>query len=668
MRHWGRVHTRFALVYAVLIVIGRLTRWSENDIALWWPASGAAVLWALYAGRGRPLAVCAVAVVLLAGAGNAFTGLDPLASPWFGLANGAIALGAALASQVWARHVRTWTAGRPALRTPQDLVHLLVAGAGGVALSVPPMLVAFLGLDLDRSDNFVLEWITRNLIGVLAVSAPWLAWVDRDTQRVIAVPGDSRRPHRLWEGIFLVVLTAVAVVQVFVVNKDLPLVFLVIAASVWAGARFSPVFASMHAVAAVIGAALLLAAGAGGPLAMQDSFRAVIVIQAMGLVALVVSLFLALSAQERDLVSVSLRETEREARDRAELLATMTESMVDGLVVVDDRGRARVVNEAALALGADAWTRAAFKGLEDGGRFQRLDGTPLAPDEHPARRAFAEDTTTSVDLIHVDPGTAKKCIVFVSAATVGVGAGRAERLAVVLLRDVTARHRQLSQLQTFAGVVAHDLQNPLFASKGWAEVVSEGLHASDGVGPQVHDALRRTISSLTRAQLLVDDLLGFTRASTDSVELQSVDLDTLVEAEMAELRVRFGRPEAVLEKGDLGAVRMDPTSARQVFANLLGNSLKYAATDCTPRIDINVTRNGDGVRIDVSDNGPGIPEAHQQQIFEPFHRVHPDLPGTGLGLAICAQAMERHGGSICAHDGPGGVGVTFSLHLPPPPR
>jgi signal transduction histidine kinase len=236
---------------------------------------------------------------------------------------------------------------------------------------------------------------------------------------------------------------------------------------------------------------------------------------------------------------------------------------------------------------------------------------------------------------------------------------------VLLLRDVTVRHRQLSQLQAFAGVVAHDLQNPLFASKGWAEVAAEGLgDAPEGVGPHVREALRRTISSLGRAQLLVNDLLGFTRASTETVDVRTLDLDALVEGEMAELRVRYHCPDAVLEKGELGSVRMDPTLARQLFANLLGNALKYAEDGVVPRIRVGLTREAAGVRVDVTDNGPGIPEEHRERVFEAFHRVRPEVPGTGLGLAICAEAVHRHGGTIRVDEGPGGRGCTFSVHLP----
>jgi signal transduction histidine kinase len=465
--------------------------------------------------------------------------------------------------------------------------------------------------------------------------------------------------------ILLTGLTAAVIVQVFAVDHDLPLVFLVIALSVWAGARLPPYAAGMHALGVVGGAVLMLAAGAGGPLEDREPFQAVMVIQAMGVVALVVALFLSLAIQEKDLLSASLGVAARDARSRAELLATMTEAMVDGLVVVDARGVPLVVNEAAAALGADAWIREALGGSGRTGPFRRLDGSTLGIVEHPAWLALRGEATSSLDLVHTHPDTGERTVVSVSAAPVGSGLDRDEQLAVLLLRDVTARHRQLSQLRAFAGVVAHDLQNPLFASKGWAEVVAEGLGGCGGsVEPRVHDALRRTISSLGRAQLLVDDLLGFTRASTDAVDVRTIDLDALVETEMAELRVRFDRPDAVLEKGELGEVRMDPTLAGQVFANLLGNAVKYARPGSVPRVAIAVTRNARGVRINVSDDGPGIPPEHWERVFEPFHRVRPDVPGTGLGLAICAEAVERHGGTITLTEGPGGVGSMFSIHLP----
>jgi signal transduction histidine kinase len=146
--------------------------------------------------------------------------------------------------------------------------------------------------------------------------------------------------------------------------------------------------------------------------------------------------------------------------------------------------------------------------------------------------------------------------------------------------------------------------------------------------------------------------------------VRPLDLDALVEGEMAELRVRFQCPGAVLEKGELGVIRMDPTLARQVFANLLGNAMKYAEDGVLPRIRVDVTRDAAGVRVDVSDNGPGIPPVHRERVFEAFHRVRSEVPGTGLGLAICAEAVHRHGGTITLDAGPGGRGSTFSVHLP----
>lgn len=133
---------------------------------------------------------------------------------------------------------------------------------------------------------------------------------------------------------------------------------------------------------------------------------------------------------------------------------------------------------------------------------------------------------------------------------------------------------------------------------------------------------------------------------------------------MAELRVRYQCPDAVLEKGELGEVRMDPTLARQLFGNLLGNAVKYVGEGVVPRVRARVARDSAGVRIDVTDNGPGIPQEHRERVFEPFHRVRPDVPGTGLGLAICAEAVHRHGGTIRVADGPEGTGTTFSVHLP----
>lgn len=667
MRRAVGEHGIYFAVFALFIVLGRLTRLTEDGIALWWPASGVALLWVLHVRGGRSLVLCLGLIGVTAGVVNGVTEFDPLGSIFLGLANASFALGCRGMSVFLDRQGAGWSRPSPILRVPQDLAHLVLTVVAGVLVGLPLAMVTFSSADLPVSTSWVVQWVTRNFVGAFAVTGLWLTFIGRPLRRK-EVPPRQAEPARRWrwiEGGALVALTLVAVSQIFATDQDLPLSFLVIALAAWAGARFSPSVSAAYAVGAVVSAAVLFTIGAGGPLQGRAPFQSVLVIQSLGSVALLVALFLSLAIQEKDMLARSLEAAERKAHARADLLDTITDALVDGLVVLDGRGRPVLFNRAAELLVGGSWRDEGA--TLDPDQFSRVDGSPLPADERPQERARQGLSTTGADVLHTHQGTGQRRVLSVSAAPVGRGTDESEPLVVLLLRDVTARHQQLQQLQTFAGMVAHDLQNPLFAAKGWAEMASDRLERQHSSDTGATSALARVTSSLGRAQTLVDDLLGFTNASTNALTPDSVDLDELLEREMAELRVRYHQPDAVLEKRTLGEVCMDPTLGRQLFANLLGNALKYVDAEMRPHVVASRRSEGDQVVIEIADNGLGIPEAEKAHVFDAFYRVHKDFPGTGLGLAICAQAVERHGGSITVGDNPTGTGTVFAISLPENP-
>jgi signal transduction histidine kinase len=244
------------------------------------------------------------------------------------------------------------------------------------------------------------------------------------------------------------------------------------------------------------------------------------------------------------------------------------------------------------------------------------------------------------------------------------GLGEDQRPVVVnTLRDVTAGHEERDQLVSFAGVVAHDLKNPLTVIRGWSESLQEEL-ASDA--PPDVAALRsmvaRVVNASDQMRSFIDDLLGITVARDRRLELETVDLSALAE-EVAELR-RAGDtlPRISVQPGMW--VTGDRFLVRQLLDNLVGNAVKYVASGVRPAVVV-TARTVDGqLEVAISDNGIGIPADQRERIFDSFVRAHAEgYTGTGLGLAICQRVVDRHGGRIRADEAPGG-GTRISFTLP----
>jgi signal transduction histidine kinase len=239
-------------------------------------------------------------------------------------------------------------------------------------------------------------------------------------------------------------------------------------------------------------------------------------------------------------------------------------------------------------------------------------------------------------------------------------------LAMINLRDVTLDRQHRDALASFAGVVAHDLFNPLTIITGWAESLEEEFAEGDvqpSVGLPMIGRLREAANHMRH---VIGDLLADTVARDQSLKLGPVDLTSEVRA-LAQLRSEGPGAPLVSVAPDMH-VWADGGLVRQLFDNLLGNAVKYVAPGVRPHVDVRARRDGDWLEVSVSDNGLGIPEDQRELVFETFHRVQRDgYQGTGLGLAICRRIADRHGGSIHAEEGPNGVGTTFVIRLPASP-
>jgi signal transduction histidine kinase len=227
--------------------------------------------------------------------------------------------------------------------------------------------------------------------------------------------------------------------------------------------------------------------------------------------------------------------------------------------------------------------------------------------------------------------------------------------------------RSNADLEQFAYVASHDLQEPLRKVASFCQLLEQRY------GGQLDDRADRYIAfavdGAKRMQLLINDLLTFSRVGRTSEGFVSVDLaSTLANAwDGLEERVQQsgGRLELELEAQSQRVVG-DPSLLQMLFANLFGNALKYRRDDVTPVVRVSTTTEGPMVRVDVADNGIGIPEEYAQKVFVIFQRLHgrDEYEGTGIGLALAKKVVEFHDGTIGLMPSPlGGTCVSFTLPL-----
>lgn len=244
------------------------------------------------------------------------------------------------------------------------------------------------------------------------------------------------------------------------------------------------------------------------------------------------------------------------------------------------------------------------------------------------------------------------------------------------LQALTAElERSNRELQDFASVASHDLQEPLRKIQAFSDRLAAS-HAGqlDEAGL---DYLSRMASAAARMRVLIDDLLDYSRVATRAQTPVPVELPRVVAEVLADLETTIQATSAIIEVAALPTIEAEPVQVRQVFQNLIGNAIKFVAPGTRPRIRIwaepapDTDAGSDHVSawtIHVEDNGIGFEEQYLDRIFAPFQRLHGrnEYEGTGMGLAICRRIAERHGGTITARSAPG-AGTTFMVTLPERP-
>lgn len=242
-----------------------------------------------------------------------------------------------------------------------------------------------------------------------------------------------------------------------------------------------------------------------------------------------------------------------------------------------------------------------------------------------------------------------------------------ETRVVARTAELTAANKELGrsneELQDFAYVASHDLQEPLRKIAAFANLIDEDF--GDLLPEEAHRYLNGLRDSSARMRTLIDDLLTYSRVTTQARPFETVDLTALVHDALEDLQARSDETHAEVTVGKLGHVEGDRLQLRLLFQNLLSNAMKYAKQNVPPKIVIRAQAAGNSREIYVTDNGIGFDPRYTDRIFTIFQRLHGknEYEGTGVGLAIVKKIVDRHGGSITAESKPG-KGSTFIVTLP----
>ncbi len=337
-------------------------------------------------------------------------------------------------------------------------------------------------------------------------------------------------------------------------------------------------------------------------------------------------------------------------RDRARMEAILA-GMVEGVLVVNEQGAVQLANGAA---------RRMLRLRDDpiGRRFLELIRHPDI--EALIGRSLRGEPTDALELaLTHDPG---QTVIARSAPVTTPGSGG----VVLVLHDITDLRRADRIRRDFVANVSHELRTPLTAIRGYVEALLDS--------PLDEAETRRFLEIIarhsSRMERLVHDLLRLTRLDAGQEPLERVEcaVEGLFEGVVNELQPTLearGQRVEIAVAGDARTITADPAKLHDVLRNLVENAANYSPDRTT--IYVSATRSADRIRLQVADEGSGIPEADLHRVFERFYRVDKarsrELGGTGLGLSIVKHLVGLHGGDVRAANRPEG-GAVFTVSLP----
>ncbi len=360
------------------------------------------------------------------------------------------------------------------------------------------------------------------------------------------------------------------------------------------------------------------------------------------------------------------------------------QSIIDSIVIVDEEGKIKTVNSSTLNM--LGYEKKDLIGAPAGIIFGENDG------EGDIRkiRYQVNNKQCVVNFVGEYVTNDQRRIPVMMSGSLLTNRDGTHYDLVVLAKDVTERKKSEedlqalllkleqsnSELQDFAHIASHDLQEPLRKIMSFGDRLQTKY--ADSLGEQGCDYLMRMHRAAGRMQDLIQSLLKYSRVTTKAQPFEQVDLSTVLDEVLSDLEVRIQETGGQVKASVLPVFRADRLQMRQLFQNLIGNALKFHRKGEPPLVEISgrsAGGNGTGAhphlheketyKITVQDNGIGFDEKYIDRIFAVFQRLHGrnEYEGSGIGLSICRKIVERHGGGIMAKSAPG-QGTAFVISLP----
>lgn len=274
-------------------------------------------------------------------------------------------------------------------------------------------------------------------------------------------------------------------------------------------------------------------------------------------------------------------------------------------------------------------------------------------------------------------GRRKNGEIFPAEASISKQQIEGQWIFTALVRDVTEARRaeetlermnrelkrSNSDLEHFAAVASHDLQEPLRKIQAFGERLESRY--KENLPERGQDYLSRMQNAASRMSTLIQDLLAFSRVTTRAQPFRRLDLNEVIKQVVLDLEIQIEGSHGEVIVGPLRTLDADPLQMRLLFQNLISNGLKFHRPDLPPVVQVSAEEKENFLEITVEDNGVGFDEKYLDRIFELFQRLHGrgEFEGTGIGLAIARKIVERHGGEIVARSAPQ-EGTTFLIRLP----
>ena len=370
---------------------------------------------------------------------------------------------------------------------------------------------------------------------------------------------------------------------------------------------------------------------------------------------------------------VSLRQSAIAERSRLEAarFRALLENSPEAVIISDRRGEIAIVN--SRAEGLFGYTREELLGQPIEILLpQRLRGSHVGHREGYYARPVSRSMGVGRDLV----GRRKDGTEFPIEVSLGPVETDEGMLVSTVIADITARKaaereleeqrealaRSNAELEQFAYVASHDLQEPLRMVASYVQLLAQRYQGK--LDADADDFIKFAVDGATRMKTLINDLLAYARVNSRGKPLESVEMAGVLEQALSNLGMAVNESHAQVTSDRLPAVIGDQHQLVELLQNLIGNAIKFQSNGA-PSVHIGAERRDGEWIVSVRDNGIGIDPQFRERIFVIFQRLHgrEEYPGTGIGLAICKKIVTRHGGRIWADSRPG-EGATFSFTLP----